>query len=345
MAFVPLAECWRGARVESVHFGAFVLATGEGALVGWAGDPDALIYPRSSLKPFQALPLVESGAADALGLSDEELALACASHRAEPRQVAIVARWLERIGLTEAALICGPDWPRATEERDQLVRAGAAASRLYHNCSGKHVGLLSQCVHLDCPTHGYEAHGHPIQQKLLAIFESIAGRRLAADDLGVDGCNLPAPVFKLRAMAAAVARYAACEDASPQRAGAMARLMAAMTRHPDLISGPGQPTERLLRATGGRVVAKTGAEGVLTAWLPHDRLGAVVKISDGAPRARFAVLIEALGALGLLSRGEIAALEDLRTPPISNSVGKSVGRLSSNVRLETHVATSSSALG
>ncbi len=327
MGYVPIAEVMRGSAVESLHFGAVVVSDADGAPVAVTGDPDLVTYPRSSLKPFQALPLVESGAADAFGLTPQFLALACASHRAEPFQVALVREWLARLELEPDALACGPDYPRGSDDRDRLVWGGVPASRVFHNCSGKHSGLLTYCRHQGIPTAGYEQSDHPAQAAMREIFTEIAGRGVKADELGVDGCNLPAPTFSLREMAGALARFASARSRHPGRSDAMARLLDAMRRHPDHISGRGQPVQRLCEATEGRVLAKTGAEGFLAAWLPRDQLGIAIKIADGAPRARFAVLIETLVQLDLVSAAQAEALDDLRRPAIVNSIGRTVGRI------------------
>lgn len=327
MGYVTIADVFRGQVVESRHYGAVAVADADGALVAAAGDPDLVTYPRSSLKPFQALPLIESGAADAFGLSDRQLALACASHRAEPFQVELVRAWLQQLDLDPEALACGPDYPRGVADRDRLVAAGEAPTRVYHNCSGKHSGMLTRCLHANWSVEGYERPHHPLQIELMGIFADIAGRPLEAAEVGVDGCNLPAPVFTLGAMARALAGFAAARSDTPGRAEAMARLLDAMRRHPDHISGRGMPVQRLCEATEGRVLVKTGAEGFLAAWLPQDRLGVAVKVADGAPRARFAVLIETLAQLGLVSPRELEALADLRRPMVSNSVGRQVGEI------------------
>lgn len=327
MDYVAIADVVRAGVVESRHYGAVAVADAAGDLIATAGDPDLITYPRSSLKPFQALPLIESGAADAFGLSDRQLALACASHRAEPFQIELVEAWLKQLDLTPDALACGPDYPRGPADRDRLVCSGVEASRVFHNCSGKHTGMLTLCRHAGWPVEGYERLDHPLQQALMGVFAGIAGRDLRSGEIGVDGCNLPAPVFSLGAMARALARFAAARSDHPGRSDAMARLLDAMRRHPDHISGRGTPVHRVCEATEGRVLVKTGAEGFLAAWLPEDQLGVAIKVADGAPRARFAVLIETLAQLDLMSARQLEALDDLRRPVLSNSVGRRVGEI------------------
>jgi L-asparaginase II len=164
--YAPLVQVRRGPIPESVHFGAWAVATREGNLVASLGDPGLLTYPRSALKAFQALPLVESGAADAFSLTPRHLALACASHRAEPFQVELVREWLGRLDLGPEALACGPAWPSGEADRDARVAAGEAVSPVFHNCSGKHAGLLSVCRHCHYSVHDYAHDAHPLQGEI-----------------------------------------------------------------------------------------------------------------------------------------------------------------------------------
>lgn len=331
----PLVEVMRGSRAEGVHYGAMVVCDDTGAVVASIGSAEHVTYPRSSLKAFQALPLVETGAADALRLEPRHLALACASHRAEPFQVNLVTSWLQSLNLAEEAYACGPAWPRAVADRDAAVAAGQTASRIFHNCSGKHTGMLSVCVHAGFPTQGYADIDHPLQQRIIQTVGELAGRSITKDDLGTDGCDLPAIALSMREMATAVARFAACKGANDVQSTAMQRLLDAMRRHPDHVSGRGQATQVLCQTTDGRILMKTGAEGYLVAWLPEDKLGIAIKTADGSDRARVPVLIELLDQLGLLSRRESEAMESLRRPSITNSAGREVGSLCPCFRCRT----------
>lgn len=340
MQHAPLAAVTRGGALESLHYGALAVAAADGALLASVGDPDQIVFPRSALKPFQALLLVESGAHTALGLNARHLALACASHRAEPQQMDILQDWLQRLGHGDEALACGPDWPEGRDDRDARVRAGAGPSRLQHNCSGKHLGMLGWCGHAGCSAAGYNLPTHPAQQALAAIFADALGGALAPEDFALDGCNLPTPRLALRRFAVALARFAACRSSVPARAGAMETLLDAMRRRSDLVSGVGQATQHVCEATGGRVLAKLGAEGVLAAWLPQDGLGVMIKTADGAGRARFAVLIEVLDQLGVLAAGAATALAPLHRPALKNSVGAAVGAIEPCFRLDVRTRLS-----
>ena len=326
-SYQPLVEARRGISQESIHFGALVVATPDGKTVAALGDPDLKTFPRSALKSLQALELIESGAADALKLSPEHLALACASHRAEPFQVQLVTEWLTGLDLHASDLACGPAWPADPTDRDRRIASGLSASPLCHNCSGKHTGMLSVCRHAGYSTSGYARIEHPLQQKIVKHVEQLIGRSISEEDLGIDGCDLPAIPLTLLETATAVARFASGSGATDRQSDAMRRLLEAMKMHPDHIAGKGQPPQIICEATAGRVLVKTGAEGFLVAWLPEERLGVAIKTADGSDRARFPILVRLLSHLGLLARAERETLRNVEYPVIRNSVGRSVGQL------------------
>ncbi|HYF08283.1 MAG TPA: asparaginase, partial [Acetobacteraceae bacterium] len=308
--FVHLADVWRGPAVESVHHGIAVVADAEGRIVLSLGDPDFATFPRSSLKPFQAIALVETGAADALSLTEEHLALACASHRAEDFHVALVRDWLGRLGLDENALACGPDLPRGGADQAAVLRAGGAPSRVFHNCSGKHCGFLSVAKRISAPVAGYQDPAHATQRLYLDVFSEFLGRDAATLPRGTDGCSLPALALSVADMARAAARFAAAEAAGEERRAAIRRLQAAMRAHPDHLSGRDQATSRIVHATGGRVLLKSGAEGFVVGFVPDRGLGLAVKVADGATRAKMGVLAALISRLGLLDEDAAARLAE-----------------------------------
>lgn len=325
MTFVPLAEIHRGGIRESLHHGVAVVADAEGrTLLTW-GDPSFVTFPRSSLKPFQAIPLVESGAADAAGLTEEHLALACASHSAEDFQVALVRGWLDRLGLGESALVCGPDMPRAQADQAAVWRAGGGPSRVFHNCSGKHCGFLTLARHIGAPMAGYDDPAHPAQRLYLDAFSELLGADAAALPRGVDGCGLPALALPVDRMAKAAARWAAAKVAGEARRTAIRRLQSAIRAFPDHLSGRGSATGRIVRATQGRVLLKGGAEGYVVGFVPERGLGIAVKLADGSARAKMGVFAAILGRLGLLEAAEslAAAVEG----EIRDSNGRPVGAI------------------
>jgi L-asparaginase II len=327
MDYAGLAEVWRGPALESVHFGAAAVANAEGEVIyGW-GDTGIVTFPRSSLKPIQAIALVESGAADAFRLAPEDLALACASHRGEPMHTDRVAAWLGRLGMTEDALACGPDFPSNQEVTAGLIRAGAAPSRVFHNCSGKHCGFLTVARHRGWPVDGYSDPAHPSQQHYLDVLSDLLHGDAHALSLGVDGCTLPAPALSMADMARVMARYAAARTAVPGRDRAIRRLQDAMRAHPRLVAGTGQANVRIGEATGGRIIMKGGAEGYVVAFVPDQEIGIALKIADGNSRARVVALLAMLRELKLLSDGETDALAPLAEVPIRSSVNEIVGRI------------------
>jgi L-asparaginase II len=318
MAAVPMVELWRGGRCESVHAGHAVVADPQGRVVeGW-GDPATVIYPRSSCKMVQALPLVESGAGAAL--TPAQLALACASHQGAAIHVAAVGRWLADLGLGEGDLRCGAHEPADRAERDRLIRAGEAPCQLHNNCSGKHAGFLTLSRHLKAGPE-YVEPDHPVQQAVRAAFEEVTGA--VSPGYGIDGCSAPNFACTLTGLARAMAVFAAAGEGDA-RGRAMRRLTDAMMAHPEMVAGEGRACTILMRAAGGRAAVKTGAEGVFVAILPALRLGVAVKIADGAARAAEGAVAALLVRLGVLAADDPAALR-YTAGPIRNWRGIKTG--------------------
>ncbi len=315
MANPVLVEITRGGRVESVHRGALAICDPQGNLLFALGDIALPVYPRSALKPIQALPLIESGAADAFGLGDEEIALACASHSGEPMHTRRVTAWLERLSLGERDLACGPQPARSEPVWEEMVRRGERPTRVHNNCSGNHTGFLTVARHWDIAVAGYERHDHPVQRAVAKTLGELTG---IPDELpwGVDGCAAPNFALPLSAFARALAQFTAPQARVPERARAMKRIVAAMIAHPDLVAGTGRVCTALLRAGGGRVAVKTGAEGVYAAIVPEHGLGIALKIDDGAGRAAetaIAFVLERLGVVDHDAVGEIVRAPVLNT--------------------------------
>ena len=317
-----LVEVTRGPLVESVHRGSVAIADADGRIVLALGDLETPVYPRSSLKPIQALPLVESGAAEAFGLGDEEIALACASHSGEPMHTTRVAAWLTRIGCTEADLACGAHASRYEPVAEDMIRRGEKPTRIHNNCSGKHSGFLTVARHWDIATKGYERHDHPVQRAVAKALSELAG---VGDDMpwGVDGCAAPNFALPLAAQARAFAKFAAPDGLPADRANACRRIVRAMTAHPELVSGTGRACAILMRGAKGRAAVKTGAEGFFAGMIPERGLGIVLKIDDGAGRAAETVMAAILDKLGLL--GDDRASREILRAPVLNTRGATVG--------------------
>ena len=320
----------RGDRVESIHTVHVAVSDGR-RLTGRAGDPGLVTFLRSAAKPFQALPLVDDGVARALRLTGSELALCCASHNAEPRHVRGALSILRRAGLEEGDLACGPHPPMRPSEAARMTRAGEKPRAVHNNCSGKHAGMLALAAHHGWSTEGYQRARHPVQRRMRAVIAQWSG--VPADELGsaVDGCGVVTFALSLRAMADAFARFGRAAAAGEDGPAA---VVDALARHPFMIAGTDRLCTVLLEATGGRVVAKTGAEGVYCATVPSEGLGIALKVEDGAKRAADVALLETLVELDLLTAAERKTLDARRRPRISNTRDEDVGELRGEVRLE-----------
>lgn len=311
----------RGDAEESVHEAHALVLGLEPGVEHRFGDPELRSFWRSSMKPFQALPVVADGAAERFGFGEREIALCCASHHGTPEHVEIVAGMLDAIGLDGSALACGPHRPASERAARAVDRSGGEPSRLHNNCSGKHAGMLALARHRGWGTDGYEVLDHPVQRR---IREELA-RWLRADPerlaWATDGCAAPTPRLSLREMAGAYARLARADDP------AVEVVASAMTGHPRLISDAGALSARLMEATRGRLLAKEGAEGVFCVAGLEAGWGAALKVRDGATRAVGPALLSALQALGLLELREVDALADARSPSIRNTRNDVVGAI------------------
>ena len=292
----PLAAVRRGALVESVHRGRLAVCDPEGNVLEAVGDPEAYIYARSSAKPFQALPLVLSGAAEAFGLTDEELAVACASHNAEEPHLAAVRSILEKAGLTEDDLQSGVHLPLYEPVADKLIRSGEDPRPIHGNCSGKHAGMLAVCVHEGYETATYRDPGHPLQRRILGLIAEVCGLREDEVLIAGDNCGVPAFALPLRSLATGLARVATRNALPDELALAALRIGDAMREHPFMVAGTGRFDTDLMRSTD--LLVKGGAEAVLVVG-SRDGWGMVLKISDGALRGVRPVALAALGGMGV----------------------------------------------
>lgn len=290
MANPVLVEVTRGRVVESRHRGAISVRQASGKNVWSVGQIDQVVFPRSGVKALQALPLVESGAADAFGFSDAELALACSSHNGEPDQVETARSMLRKIGLDEKAFACGPSWPMHEEDRKALVRAGGDQASIYNDCSGKHSGMLALALHLGASPLGYEQREHIVQQTVRTTLEEMTGTEHTMDQCGGDGCSIPTYAVPLDSLALAFARFITGDGLSKARSAASGRLMKACLAHPDMVAGKDRFCTRAMEALAGRVFVKTGAEGVFCAGVPELGLGIALKCDDGTTRASEAMM-------------------------------------------------------
>jgi len=327
-----LSKVIRGETVESVHRGHLIVLTGDGEVLLSIGDPETVTYFRSASKPFQAMPFITSGAAEEFGFSEDEIALACASHSGEPIHVAIAARMLEKAGLKESDLQCGKHLPFNEQESERLLRANAEIDQLYNNCSGKHAAMLAFAKRINADTDRYLLPQSPVQQailKTISIFCEVPTEEIA---IGIDGCCAPNFALPLSVMARGFLNLVAplndFEDDVVRSAAA--RIVSAMVHYSELIGGSERLDTMLMRAAPRKLISKVGADGVwLCGIMPSDQYpkGAAIalKIEDGDDkRARPVVAVAVLKRLGILS-GD--ALPELSPMPIKNRRGDIVGRV------------------
>ncbi|AZO15981.1 asparaginase [Mesorhizobium sp. M2A.F.Ca.ET.043.05.1.1] len=321
-----LVEVTRGSVVESGHRGAVSVFDADGKPVWEIGDTDRPVFPRSAVKAIQALPLVESGAADAYGFGNRELALACASHSGEPAHVELARAMLARAGLDKTALECGAHWPNH-EATIALARAGDVPSALHNNCSGKHAGFLCTCVHSGIAHQGYVKEGHAQQEMVRDAMQSVTGAAHNTDNSAVDGCSIPTYAVPLKSFAQGFARMATGRGFSPERAKAAKRLLSACMAEPFLVAGTGKADVALMQAAPGRIFVKTGAEGVYCAALPELGLGIALKCDDGAGRGAEVMIAAVLAKLLRADEAVAARLTQLAHPAVESRIGVKVGLL------------------
>ncbi len=324
---VPIAVSTRGGHIENVYFGSIAVVDHDGRLLASVGDVEFPIFTRSALKPLQALPLVSNPRFADYGLSAAEIALLCASHNGEPIHAETAARLLAKIGLTDTALQCGchvPYWYQWSGERPDPDRRWSA---LYHNCSGKHSGMLLEAHLLAAPTETYLEPGHPVQR---AIREAVAYGCGIADAAtmpwGTDGCSAPNYAVSLRALARAFA-WMSRTDPDPRYGSAPRTIIDAMAAHPEMVSGFGRNDLALARAGRGDWANKVGAEGVQTLVSRSRGIALAAKVSDGNLRALMVAFCAVLDQLGLADDEARAALADWAVVPIKSIRGVEVGRI------------------
>jgi L-asparaginase II len=342
----PLVEVRRGAITESRHRGHVIAVEPDGNVVAYLGAPQITVtFLRSSAKPFQALPLLVSGAADRFGFTDREIALVCASHNGEPIHTALAASMLEKIGLGPEALKCGVHEPYGAEAAKELRDRGEAPNVLHNNCSGKHAGMLALALHLGAPTETYNRAEHPVQiaiGKVVAQFTGIPVEDLA---VAVDGCAVPVFGMTVKAMALAYARLVSPPadfgelDGATRRA--CERIVRVMSEYPELIGGSSERLDtEVMRAAPGRLISKVGADGVYTAGIkPCEEwprgLGIALKIEDGDDRrARPTVVVESLRQLGVLKDKSLEAMAKYAFFPVLNRPGDVVGEIRAEFTLK-----------
>lgn len=314
--YEPLVELTRGGIIESIHLGALTAVDSEGNLLAAYGDPNLVSFPRSSMKPFQALPLVENGVLEAFGLTGEELAIICASHTGTDDHVRVLKSIHQKVGLQLSDLQCGLHWPIDKETSFQMRQRGEKPDSYRHNCSGKHSGMLAQAKLLGESLDDYLAPVHLVQQNIRKAVSSMCG--IHRDDMifGVDGCTAPVYAMPLQSFAWAIARLVDPFELDNKRQNACQKITTAMMEFPTMVSGPGQLDTVLMEVMKGKVIAKGGAEGYqLIGIMPgaiaenSKGIGIAIKITDGDPsrRATQRIVVELMKAFGFEAEMESEA--------------------------------------
>ncbi len=322
-----LAELVRGNWVENRYRGAFVVSDAGGRIIASAGDIDRPVFPRSAIKSMQALAMVTSGAIDKFALTDQELALACASHQGEDFHVAGVTAFLGHIGLAPADLECGAHAPTYAPARERLRQTGVQPTALHNNCSGKHSGMLAVAEALGAPTAHYIDLDHPVQKAVRAGIELVVGKALSTDRCGTDGCSIPTWAAPLRAFARGFARMATGQGLPENIAAAAHRIFDAATAHPHLVGGTGNLDTEVMRAFAGAVFQKGGAEGVQCGAIRSKGWGYALKVDDGNMAASHVMVATLLLAMGDPDDHQRKILDRFATQTIRNVRGLDVGTL------------------
>lgn len=336
--YEPLVELTRGGIVESIHLGALAAVDSDGILLAAFGNSDMVSFPRSSMKPFQALPLVENGGMEAFGLTDEELAIISASHAGTNEHVRVLKSIHQKVGLQLSDLQCGVHWPIDKETTFQMRLLGETPDSYRHNCSGKHSGMLTQAKLLEQSLDDYLTPVHLVQQNIRRAVSSMCG--IHRDDMifGVDGCSAPVYAMPLSSFAWAIARLVDPVNLDEERQIACQRITSAMIAYPEMVAGPGQLDSVLMQVMNGKVIAKGGAEGYqLIGVMPgaiaenSKGIGIAFKIADGDPsrRATQRIVVEMLTALGFEAEMASEVFASFNQPILRNFRGIEIG----NIRL------------
>ncbi len=315
-----IAEVIRGGLVESRHTGAYAVIDSDGRIAASAGDISHAVFPRSAIKAFQCLPVIESGAADRFGFSDEDIALACASHNGEPEHVRVARSMLKKAGNTEDLLECGAHWPREINAQHRAVRENSEPLPVHNNCSGKHAAMLALARHLGVDPAGYVKRDHPVQRAIGASIGEICDCDIKSAAWGVDGCSVPTWAIPIRNMALGFARLAAPTHHAGQR------IIKAVRADPFMVAGTDRFDTELMQALP-RVFIKVGAEGVYCGSIPHAQLGIALKCDDGATRAAEVTMASVLARMDIWTNEEKRTLERFVRHELSNWRNINVGEV------------------
>jgi L-asparaginase II len=322
-----LVNVWRGSHIESSHHGRVVVLDSDGDVIFSLGDIDAPVFPRSSVKAIQALPLIESGAADTFKLTQQEIALACASHSGDESHVVVANSMLTKAGLDVHHLECGAHWPTDNKVAGRLAESGGKPSALHNNCSGKHAGFLCVCCADSRQTQGYVGADHIIQRQIREIMSDVTGAPHTHKNMAIDGCSIPTYAVPLRNLALGFARFGSGHGLSLDRARAAGRILTAIASAPDMIAGQGRFDTEIMKILGSGVMLKLGAEGVYCGTIPEFGIGIALKCDDGTIRAAEVMMAAVLRRLLNNDMVHSKAFEAHVNPILKNWNGIEVARL------------------
>jgi len=321
-----LVNQWRGNAIECRYRGAVAVVETSGRVFASLGDIQRAVFPRSAIKFLQAIPFVESGAVDAFGLDERHIALACASHNGEPIHAGLAQDWLERIDCEHDDLECGAELPLHQATQFELLAQGRGPQRIHHNCSGKHLGLLSTCKQHGEPTQNYRLYNHAAQQRWFDILEETSNTRISQLPWGYDGCAIPSIAMPLQRVALSMSRFGDVKRFEGNRREAVERIQASVAAHPYLVAGKERLCTALMDLLAPEILVKVGAAGVYTAVIPEHGLGVALKIDDGHDGAARVAMGAVLNMLGVVPSDKLRELGEYFMPTINNSRGESIGR-------------------
>ncbi|WP_394138274.1 asparaginase [Cytobacillus oceanisediminis] len=333
-----LVNVHRGNHIESSHKVHIAVVDSNGNLLHFAGNPDAKVFARSSMKPIQAIPVVETGAADYFDLSEADLSLCCASHSGESMHTDRVLSILKRVGLNEEALQCGTHIPRWQDTYKKLILEGKEVTPLYNNCSGKHTGMLATAKRMGEETSNYYALDHPVQQRIIQAVSDMCNYPIEEIEIGIDGCGVPVHGLPLERLAYGYARMAKPESLSEERAKTVRRITDAMISAPEMVGGTDRFCTDFMKAGKGRFFGKAGAEAVYCIGDIETGVGIAIKVEDGNGRAVYPAAVEVLVQLNYLVKEQREQLQEYHRPKLRNARNEVIGELIPNFQLKSAIA-------
>jgi len=321
MDAIKMVEVTRSNFTESIHHGTAVLVNSDGKILNEWGNSNILIYPRSALKPIQSLNLYKDGVAEALELSNKQIALTTASHHAEAVHQKMVDNWLKKMNLSENYLSCGPSWPWNEKDQFKAYSKYKIKRKIFHNCSGKHCGHLAVCQYKNLPIKNYQNKEHRIQKDLIQLIEDLSKYKIK--NIGVDGCTLPNPLMPLKKFAFALAQLADYIKLNDYSTTAK-RIFDSCVKFPEITGGSMSINSILTKLSNQKIFFKNGAEGIFIAIIPEQKSALAVKIIDGASRAAEVAVAGLISELKIINSDQI---EKIKKRPVKNSAGKTIGSM------------------